>query len=299
MKHKAKKVPLRMKMIHSLMALGRIAPKPVGIIAHRIFISPLGQRRASSAEVFGSADPMLIQFERFAIRGYSWGKGPVALLLHGWQSRAHDMRHFVEPLLAAGYRVVAFDGLAHGTSDGRTASFDSSCRVTQQIVEEIAPHAIIGHSYGAATSVYALAKSRKADVKKLVLIAPIAETTQVVDNFIRVAAVPDRVRPHFDARLAHVWGNPKEYYSMSTLAKDVHVPTLMFHDRQDLIVPYVGASQVAANLPEVEFITSKGLGHYGVLKDTATMTAIDRFLELTPGQAVSPSEAAGGSSSKL
>ena len=80
----------------------------------------------------------------------SWGSGsPAVLLLHGWGGSRAQMTGFVNPLLAAGYRVVTFDQPAHGESDGKTTN-----------ILEIAPalgalaaragnfHAIVAHSFG-------------------------------------------------------------------------------------------------------------------------------------------------------
>ena len=44
---------------------------------------------------------------------------PPVLLLHGWDGRAAQMISFVEPLVDAGYAVLAVDAPAHGASAGR------------------------------------------------------------------------------------------------------------------------------------------------------------------------------------
>ncbi|MFW6193451.1 MAG: alpha/beta hydrolase [Gemmatimonadota bacterium] len=57
---------------------------------------------------------------------YAWGEeGPTVLLVHGWSSHTGHMTGFVDPLLRRGFRVVAFDGPAHGRSPGaRTDIFE-------------------------------------------------------------------------------------------------------------------------------------------------------------------------------
>ena len=50
----------------------------------------------------------------------TWGEsGPAVLLMHGWGGARAQMTGFVNPLLSAGYRVVAYDQPAHGESDGK------------------------------------------------------------------------------------------------------------------------------------------------------------------------------------
>ena len=41
--------------------------------------------------------------------GQSWGSGPLVYLVHGWGGCRAHMAVFVKPLVAAGYRVIAFD----------------------------------------------------------------------------------------------------------------------------------------------------------------------------------------------
>src|SRR5262245_12337611 len=45
--------------------------------------------------------------------------GPAVLLMHGWGGSRAQMTGFVDPLLFAGYRVVAYDQPAHGDSTGK------------------------------------------------------------------------------------------------------------------------------------------------------------------------------------
>ncbi len=286
-----RKVPLRLKAIRALMSLGYVAPKSVARLAHAVFITPRGPRTVPKSALFDRAKKVSTRFQGHQLRGYLWGKGPCILLVHGWQSRAFDMKHFVEPFLSRGYSVIAFDGLSHGLSEGRLASFADSCKATQQIVEEVNPHGIVAHSYGAAAVVYSLAQSEQAlTVRKIAVIAPIAETTQVVDNFIRVAGVPRRVWPHFDAEIKRTWGRPKEFFSTVTFAGSIRIPALMFHDRLDLVVPYSGGERVAKRLAAVDFITTSGLGHSALLKDPSTRMSVEIFF----GSAVEEHGAAKG-----
>ena len=53
---------------------------------------------------------------------FAWGAGPSVLLVHGWEGRGAQLGALVDPLVAAGYRVVALDGPAHGDSPGRLST---------------------------------------------------------------------------------------------------------------------------------------------------------------------------------
>src|SRR6185369_13228471 len=47
---------------------------------------------------------------------WHWGTGPRVLLVHGWNGHAGRLSSFVQPLVEAGFGVVAFDAPAHGIS---------------------------------------------------------------------------------------------------------------------------------------------------------------------------------------
>ena len=52
------------------------------------------------------------------MRGRRWGHGEnIVYLVHGWGSSAAQLGAFIETLLDAGFSVVAYDALSHGSSD--------------------------------------------------------------------------------------------------------------------------------------------------------------------------------------
>jgi len=50
-----------------------------------------------------------VAIEGRRLNGVSWGEGPVVLLVHGGSGWGQQMSVDVEPLVAAGFRVVAWD----------------------------------------------------------------------------------------------------------------------------------------------------------------------------------------------
>ena len=80
---------------------------------------------------------------------WSWGEGPTVLLVHGWTGRATQLGGFVEPLVGRGYRVVAFDSLGHGDSEGNESSLPELANCIRQVVDELGGvYGIIAHSLG-------------------------------------------------------------------------------------------------------------------------------------------------------
>ncbi len=62
------------------------------------------------------------------VRAWSWGEGPLCLLVHGWQGRGAQLGAYIAPLAQRGYRVVTFDVEGHGSSPGTHATLLSWLR---------------------------------------------------------------------------------------------------------------------------------------------------------------------------
>lgn len=60
--------------------------------------------------------PFAVDVDGHRVVGESWGTGPVVYLVHGWAGHRGQLTAFVPPLMANGYRVVAFDAPSHGAS---------------------------------------------------------------------------------------------------------------------------------------------------------------------------------------
>lgn len=80
---------------------------------------------------------------------WSWGRGPVLLLLHGPGGGAGDLTPLFDPLVAAGYRAVAPDLPGHGDSDGDPLDLPARADAVAAIARLIGPvRAIVGMADG-------------------------------------------------------------------------------------------------------------------------------------------------------
>ncbi|WP_455604653.1 alpha/beta hydrolase, partial [Cellulosimicrobium funkei] len=86
----------------------------------------------------------------------------VVYLAHGWGGRRGQLGAFVEPLRAAGHRVVAFDAPSHGDSGpGRLGPRRSTMpELADALAAVVREHgeatAVVAHSLGTATTVLAV-----------------------------------------------------------------------------------------------------------------------------------------------
>jgi len=86
--------------------------------AENIFLTPSRVPRPVSEKAwFESSRKRILSG---GIASFEWGpsSGPIVAPVHGWSGRGTQMGAFAAPLVERGYRVIAFDGPAHGDSAG-------------------------------------------------------------------------------------------------------------------------------------------------------------------------------------
>lgn len=100
-----------------------------------------------------------VQHHRVALDGVTLhyaeaGQGPLVILLHGFPETWWSWRHQVEPLAAAGFRVVAPDLRGYGESDLHGPyDLDTTTQDVVRLIDRLgggAPVALVGHDWGGA-----------------------------------------------------------------------------------------------------------------------------------------------------
>jgi pimeloyl-ACP methyl ester carboxylesterase len=236
----------------------------------------------------------------------AWGEGPITYLLHGWGGRRTQLAAFVEPLVAAGQRVVALDALGHGESGagrlgGRRTTLVEVAEALAAVVAVTGPaHAIIAHSGGGAAT--ALAVQNGLPAGRLVLIAPFGDPLPYLRQFARTIGLGRRGFASLIRRLELMIGEG----TMADLDAPARAaaaepgtlpPLLVIHDRNDREVGYADGRVYAESWPGARMLTTEGLGHRRLLTDRAVVDAAIAFViqdraterQLTPAPAVGSS----------
>jgi len=118
----------RANLIRNLMGgLSAVAPGLVAKAAEQLFVTVVQHKRPRREEAWAEgATRISIPSQHGELAAWVWADGPkTVLLVHGWAGRGLQLGAFVEPLVGAGYRVVACDGPAHGESPGRRTNIFS------------------------------------------------------------------------------------------------------------------------------------------------------------------------------
>lgn len=260
--------------------VGEIAPDYLAMQGLERFGTPQRPPLSEQQQEFlASAERFIVPYTEDYIVAYRWGNGKTVLLVHGWQASAVAMQAFVEPLLQAGYSVVAIDGPAHGASPGTRTNlqqFGDAVMATMCYLNKV--HAIVAHSFGAASTATMLGTRLHWAVNKVVLIGAPARLADVLEQFALSLGLPDKVLSRMAERIESEFGNPPEFFANDVLLQDFMRPILVVHDADDTIVPYSDGKDIAQAVPNARLLTTSGLGHRHILRHSETIQQIVDFI---------------------
>ena len=254
--------------------LGRISPALAGRLAARLFCRPRRHRRPDRERALiarGTPVPL-----PNGLSATAWGAGPVVLLVHGWEGRGAQLGAFVDPFVAAGHRVVALDGPAHGDSTGDSVTGPEFARALEATREAVGPlAAVVAHSFGGFISLLAAARGLTMD--RLVVIGSPSSVPEVLREFQEQIALPERAMPSMVHALERRTGEAVANFDVSTFVGHIDAPLLIVHDTDDVEVPYVNGTRLS-ELFGARLLTTSGLGHRRILFAPDVVDAVVEFV---------------------
>jgi pimeloyl-ACP methyl ester carboxylesterase len=258
-----------------------LAPDFAGAWAERLFLTPPTPRDGllTALDLIDARSGSIEHRGRF-IATWRWGSldAPAVLLAHGWGGHAAQMRAFVFPLLAAGYRVIAYDQPAHGVSEGRLTGLPDFADVLGEVARQHGGvQGVIAHSLGAAGAALALARG-KAGFRKIVLVSPPSDLVGYSRRFARWHWIPESMRRSMQSAIEERYGVRWDELELSRLASHLSAQALVIHDREDRVVPIGQGEDVARHWPGARLLTTQGLGHGRILQDERVTTVAADFI---------------------
>jgi pimeloyl-ACP methyl ester carboxylesterase len=212
------------------------------------------------------------------IAAWRWGIGPTVLLVHGWEGRGSQLGSVVEPLVAAGMSVVAFDAPGHGDSPEHRLYLTDLADCIADVAAAVGPiHAIVAHSFGAAAVLLAHARAN-VSAPRNVLVSPNVLIEDAVRRFAYLVGLDDRDRAALEHRLAEQTGVGIADLTLPRLAGDRDDALLVIHDRNDDEVSFDHAARLAAIWPNAQLRETDGLGHRRILRDPDVLAGIVEFV---------------------
>jgi pimeloyl-ACP methyl ester carboxylesterase len=249
-------------------------------LAERLFLTP--PRRALPPATFFDlldARASYVEHRGRQLATWRWGspEAPAVLLVHGWGGYAAQMRGFVPQLLAAGYRVIAYDQPAHGLSEGRlTALPDFAGALSAVAAHHGGVRAAVAHSLGAVA--LAFAHARGLALEKAVLVSPPSDLVGYSRRFARWYGMAEPLRRAMQSATEERFGVLWEEFDIERLAPRLKAPALVIHDHGDAIVPWKQGAVLAKSWPGARLLSTVGLGHGRILDADTTRQAAGDFI---------------------
>lgn len=259
--------------------MGSFAPHWAAAKAERLFRTPpprpVGPLERS---VLAEAVKTYLHSPDGELAVYRWGQGPRVLLIHGWGGAAGQFHPLIQPLLRAGFSVVAFDAPAHGASSGELSSLPQFAAATLEVAERYGPFdALVSHSMGGAAASLAMAQGLK--VKRAVYIAPPADAYDWYRKFSRMLGFSPALEEETKQRMEEHIDFDFSTLNAETLGPKIETPLLVIHDHQDKEVAWEDGRRTVENLPHAQLLSTEGLGHRRILRDPDVMRATLAFLQ--------------------
>ena len=224
---------------------------------------------------------MLFPTRYGTVSGFTAGAGPTVLLVHGWGERAASLGALIKPLTSAGYRVVGIDMPGHG--DSAHIKAQPNLYVAAETIHDVADGlggvtAVIGHSVGGHSTMMALKNGLQVD--SVVLLSPSSHLGHALTRFEELLKLPPRATAGLKRKLERRFGdNIWEGTQGSELIRDVDIPALVVHDRDDPQVPLEDSEFLVSNWPSATLITTEKLGHGRILRDARVIEKAISFIE--------------------
>ncbi len=232
---------------------------------------PLPQKER---EFLATAGMFQINAQGKRVQCYRWGTvGPKIVMVHGWAGRAGQFRKMIPPFLEAGFQVIAFDGPAHGKSEGKQTNLLEFGEALNQIIEKEGQlKGIVAHSFGGVAVLFAVMNGLPVD--RVINIASPTMASQVILNYRKALNASESAGKAFDQHLMKKYG--KTFDEFSSLHFVRHLPgplnLLAIQDENDTEVALVNVEELKRAYPPTTVHLTQGLGHTRILKDESVIS---------------------------
>lgn len=263
--------------------LTAISPFLASRFAAKLFLTPFRYKlpdREKGMDKYSQQTRQLLPESNREIVIYEYGDSPKKILLvHGWSGRGTQLAVMAKQLVEHGYSVVSFDAPAHGKAPGKTSMMPHFIEAIHLLEKMHGPfEAAIGHSLGGMASLRAVKEGL--DIEKLVIIGTANSITHITREFAQNMkmnnGIAQKMKHYFDEK----FGMDMDTLSGAVSAEEVHIPTLVVHDKDDVDVHVSSAYEIAENLQKSEILITEGLGHRRILGNKEVINKIFQFLSV-------------------
>lgn len=258
-----------------------ISPKLVTLFAAKLFTAPIKHKipkREHHMDTESKQHALHIPSIKKDIHIYHYGSGvKKVLLVHGWSGRGTQLVKIADELLNLGYSTISFDAPAHGKSKGNSSIMLEFIESILEIDKEFGPFEFaIGHSLGGMSILNAI--KQNLEVKKAIIIGSGDIIQNIIIDFTNKLNLKNdisiKLRDHFENK----FNLKMDDFSASKVGKDVKIPVLIIHDKNDTDVNIKAAYNIQKKIKNSELFITEKLGHRKILGNNEVITKIVEFI---------------------
>lgn len=227
-------------------------------------------------------EPLEIYVNGRPINALAWGEGPVVACAHGWSGWWQQFSVYIEPLTAAGFRVVTWDAPSHGDSaPGRFGTGRSGmpelAETISAVFAAVGPiHGLIAHSGAALAALQAMHTSPAP--QRLAFISSSVAGSDQLSYFSdllgwgprTVQLAEELIERRYDVELAD--------WELLNRLPAKRPPLLILHFEDDAQTPLSAARRLADQWPGAQLRTSPNLDHHRILWAEWTENQVLEFM---------------------
>lgn len=208
---------------------------------------------------------------------WSWGKGPIVILCHGWEARGSKMATLATAIARLGFQAIAIDCTAHGHSSGKQSNFDVMARDIHSLTSQF-PHifAIVGHSMGGMMAMRAREFGVKAE--RYVLLGAPSAPLPIIDIIKNILKLSPNAITICQNKIADQIGFSWPQLLAGKIYTNADAPLMMIYDTQDEEVPLFHAEKIQSIWKNSTLIKTSGLGHRKLIWDPDVIQSIMTFI---------------------
>lgn len=286
-KNQKEKIPVQVLLTPQyILTTGKIltavSPFLASRFAARLFLTPRKYKLPDREKKMDSESyqrNILLPDSQQEIVLYSYGNQNAekkVLLVHGWSGRGTQLSVIAEELNEK-YHILTFDAPGHGKAPGKMSMMPYFIEAVKVIEKEYGRFdAAIGHSLGGMSLLKAVREGLQ--LQKLVIIGTANSVTHITRDFAANMKLNPEVAAKMKSYLDGKFGQDMDNYSGAASAKEVSIPTLVIHDKNDVDVHVSSAYEIHAQLQSGELYITEGLGHRKILGDQEVINKIKTFI---------------------
>jgi pimeloyl-ACP methyl ester carboxylesterase len=251
------------------------------LFAAKLFTTPIKHtipKRELGMEQISTQKKLLIPTINKTVVVYQYGQSnKKVLLVHGWSGRGTQLVKIADTLINTGYSTISFDAPAHGKSPGNQTIMTDFIAAILEIEKQYGPfESAVGHSLGGMSILNAIKKGMKLNTAIIIGSGDVIQ--DIIEDFIAKLQLKPNLATDLRLHFEKKYGEKMNDYSAYKAAKEITIPVLVIHDKDDPEVPVKAGQHIYDHLKNGKLLLTEGLGHRKILGDAEVIQKTVQFM---------------------